>query len=210
MKLKSNQKVAVAALGAATLATAAVALTYATGRRNYGPPDSAPGRTAAGRRRFGEYAVVGRTVTINKPRSELYAFWRDFGNLPKVMDNVKDVRLLDGERAVWTISAPAGRSVAVETEIVEDRTDEYISWRSTGNSDIDTEGRIAFRDAPPGRGTCVEAVIAYKPPAGELGRLIAKFFQREPSIQVRRDLKRFKMLMETGEVATSSNRRDHA
>ncbi|MGE0312192.1 MAG: SRPBCC family protein [Lautropia sp.] len=170
------------------------------------PHDSAPGRTAK-RRRFGEYAVVGRTVTIDRPRSELYAFWRDFSNLPTFMENVRAVEKTGTDTSRWTIAAPAGRSVDVETRIVEDRENAFISWRSVAESAIDAEGKITFRDAPGGRGTEVEAIVAYKPPAGELGRWIATLFQREPAMQGRRELKRLKMLMETGEIATAANRR---
>ncbi|NWG47141.1 MAG: SRPBCC family protein [Alphaproteobacteria bacterium] len=168
--------------------------------------DSAPGRTAR-RARFGGYSVVGRTVTIRKPRQELYDYWRDFANLPRFMESVKEVAV-EGDLTRWTIAAPAGRTVSVETRIVEDRPGELIAWRSTEGSDIDTEGRVHFKDARGGRGTEVEAIIAYKPPAGELGRLIATLFQSEPALQGRRELKRLKMLMETGEIATSRNHRE--
>ncbi|MBM9593612.1 SRPBCC family protein [Roseitranquillus sediminis] len=165
------------------------------------PGDSAPGRTAR-QSRFGRYAVTGRTVTIAKPKDELYAFWRDFSNLPKFMENVLSVTTA-GDVTRWEIAGPAGRSVHVETRVIEDRAGEQIAWRATESSQIDTEGKVMFRDAPGGRGTEVEAIVAYRPPAGELGRWIAKLFQREPAIQGRRELKRLKMLMETGEIATS-------
>lgn len=169
------------------------------------PADSAPGRTAR-RIGFGRYAVTGRTVTINRPRDELYAYWRDFANLPRFMENVREVAV-EGDRARWTVAAPAGREVHVVTRIVQDRPGEFIAWRSTEASDIDAEGKITFRDAPAGRGTEVEAIVAYVPPAGEIGRWIAELFRREPQVQGRRELKRFKMLMETGEIATSLNHR---
>ena len=169
-------------------------------------PDSAPGRTAR-RSGFGRYAVVGRTVTINRPRAELYAFWRDFGNLPQVMESVDRVEP-DGEAWLWTIRGPADSRYRIRTRIAAERESEEIAWRSIEGSEIETEGKVMFRDAPGGRGTEVEAIIAYVPPAGELGRIVAKFFQSEPRIQGRRDMKRFKMLMETGEVATARNRAD--
>ena len=168
-------------------------------------PDSAPGRTAR-QRRFGRYAVAGRTVTINKPRSELYAYWRDFRNLPRFMENIHEVTV-EGDLTRWRIRAPMGREVNVVTRIVDDRENEQIAWRSTKDSDIDTEGKVSFRDAPAGRGTEVEAIISYVPPAGELGRIVAKLWQAEPQIQGRRELRRFKMLMETGEIATNQNRK---
>ena len=118
------------------------------------------------------------------------------------MENVEKVQPTGPDRAVWTIKAPAGQTVDIETRVVEDRPDELIAWRSVEGSDIDTEGRVRFRDAG-ARGTIVEAIIAYKPPAGALGQMIAKLFQREPNIQGRQELKRFKMLMETGEIAVA-------
>lgn len=199
------------ALGLAAVAGAAGYAWYQQSRRNpvhHRPPDDAPGRTAR-QMRFGGYAVIGRSVTINKPRSELYAFWRDFANLPRFMENVRDVQQ-DGDITRWTIVAPMDRSVTVVTRIVQEQKAEMISWRSTEDSDIDTEGKVTFRDAPAGRGTEVEAIIAYKPPAGELGRWIAKAFQAEPAMQGRRELKRLKMLMETGEIATNHNQKQEA
>lgn len=192
------------ALGVSAILGAAGYAWWARSRRyeiSHHPPDSAPGWTAR-QRRFGGYAVTGRTVTIDRPRHELYAFWRDFANLPQFMEHVLAVSAA-GETSRWTIAGPAGRDVTVETRIIEDRPGELIAWRSTEASDIDAEGKVMFRDAPGKRGTEVEAIIAYKPPAGELGRWIAKIFQAEPSVQGRRELKRFKMLMETGEIATS-------
>ncbi|MCX7284912.1 MAG: SRPBCC family protein [Novosphingobium sp.] len=171
------------------------------------PADSAPGFTA--RRSFGEYDVVGRSVTIARPRDELFAFWRDFANLAQFMENVERVQPAGEEgRNVWTIRAPAGQTVDIETIIAREEAGKLIAWRSVEGSDIDTEGRVTFDDAPGKRGTRVSVRIAYKPPAGEVGRLAAKLLGREPQLQARHDLRRFKMLMETGEIATSARRRD--
>lgn len=168
------------------------------------PPDSAPGY-AARRERFGPYSVAGNSVTINRPRAELFAFWRDLPNLAQFMENVLDIQPTGDARAVWTIKGPLGRNIDLETEIIEERQDEMLAWRSVEGSEIEAEGKVMFRDAPAGRGTVVEAIIAYKPPAGEVGRWIAKSFGREPNVQGRRELKRFKMLMETGEIATADH-----
>lgn len=168
------------------------------------PADDAPGR-ARKLRQLEDYALVGRTVTIDAPRPELYRFWRDFSNLPRFMENVQSVELLPDARSRWRLAAPAGKTVELISEIVDERENEHIAWRSVEGSDVESHGSVTFRDAPNGRGTVVEAMIAYKPPAGEVGRLIAKIFQREPAIQSRRELKRLKMLMETGEIATSAS-----
>lgn len=196
----------VISMGLATGALAYLAARQSAPRHDFN--DDAPARTRGYLSRYGDYAVTGRTVTINRPRNELYAFWRDFTNLPAFMENVLSVDDLGGGESRWEIAAPAGLSATLVTRLVTERENELLAWRSTDHSDIETEGRVKFTDAPGGRGTWVEAIVAYKPPAGEVGRLIAKLFRREPGIQGRHELKRFKMLMETGEIATSRNRRD--
>ena len=162
---------------------------------------------AAEERSWHEAALVGRTITINRPREEVYAFWRDFRNLARFMENVESVEVSDNRRSHWVVKAPAGKTVEWDAVITEERDGETIAWASTEDADVPNSGRIDFRDEPGGRGTQVTATIAYDPPAGAIGKLIAKIFQREPAIQARRDLRRFKQLMETGEIATASRTR---
>ena len=148
--------------------------------------------------------VTGKTVTINRPRQEIYDFWRDFSNLPQVMDNVVSIEKLDDRRSHWTVKAPGGGTVSWTSLVTDDRPGELIAWTSEEDADVPNSGRIEFRDAPGDRGTWVTATIFYDPPAGIIGKVIAKMFQREPHIQARRDLRRLKQLMETGEIATAS------
>ena len=208
--MDDNRKGLGLAAGAAGLGLAMGGLALnaiAKRRRHDRSGDSAPGYTA--RRDFGKFEVSGRTVTIRKPRAELFAFWRDFQNLVRVMENVESIAPSAGskDRAVWTIKAPGGGAVEIETEVVREQADELIAWRSIEGSEIETEGRVMFKDAPGDRGTQVTLIVAYVPPAGELGKAVAKLFLREPEIQARHDLRRFKMLMETGEIATSAARK---
>jgi uncharacterized membrane protein len=195
------------AVGVGVLAGAA-ALYYmnAGERRPRRSRDSAP--RLARREHAPGYAITGRTVTIDKPRAEIYRFWRDPKNLG-FMENVERVEAIEGDakRQRWTIAALGGSTVTVETEITEDRPNERIAWRSVEGSQIVTHGHVEFRDAPGGRGTELTAVIEYVPPGGTLGRTVAKLFRREPQVQVRHDLKRLKMLLETGEIATSQSRK---
>ncbi|WP_278983870.1 SRPBCC family protein [Sphingobium yanoikuyae] len=148
-------------------------------------------------------SLVGRSVTINRPRNELYAYWRDFAKLPNFMDNVERVDVIDDTTSHWVVKAPGGKTVEWDAVITEERPDEMIAWASTEGADVPNSGRIDFRDAGD-RGTFVTATILYDPPAGFIGKVIAKMFQREPAIQARRDLRRFKQLMETGEIATAA------
>ena len=154
--------------------------------------------------RAGETALIGRTVTINRPRDEIYAFWRDFSNLPRVMDNLERVNVVDDRRSHWVAKAPAGKRVEWESVVTEDEPGRLIAWQSVEGADVKSSGRIEFLDAAPGRGTMVRATFSYDPPAGWLGEWIAKLFQREPNVQARRDLRRLKQFLETGEVTSSA------
>lgn len=147
--------------------------------------------------------LLGRSVTIARPAAELYRFWRDFANLPAFMDNVERIDVLDTVRSHWVVKAPGGGMVEWDAIVTEDREGELIAWTSAEGADVPNSGRITFRDAG-ARGTVVTATILYDPPGGTIGKLVAKLFQREPAIQARRDLRRFKQLMETGEVATAA------
>jgi uncharacterized membrane protein len=146
---------------------------------------------------------VGRTVTIDKPRAELYAFWRDFQNLPSFMHNLKSVSCRDDKRSHWVVEAPAGQTVEWDAEVTRDEPGRAIAWRSVEGASVRNDGVVEFLDSPDGRGTVVRVTLTYDPPGGALGKVIAKLFQKEPKVQARQDLRRFKQLMETGEVSTA-------
>ncbi|HUQ09200.1 MAG TPA: SRPBCC family protein [Steroidobacteraceae bacterium] len=148
--------------------------------------------------------LVARSVTINRSRHELYDFWRDFRNLPLFMENIESVALIDADRSHWRVKGPADSTLEWDSMLTEDIPGEVLAWTSVQGADVPNTGRIEFRDSSNGRGTIVTATIAYEPPASKLGELIAKLFGREPKIQARRDLRRFKQLMETGEIPTSA------
>ena len=146
---------------------------------------------------------VERVTTINKPVAQVYSFWRNFENLPQFMRHLDAVETLDGNRSRWTARGPAGTTVTWEAEILQDRPDEWIAWRSLPGAQIENSGSVRFSAAPGARGTEVRVQLQYVPPAGALGRVIAKLFGEEPDQQVHEDLHRFKQLMETGEIPMS-------
>jgi uncharacterized membrane protein len=148
--------------------------------------------------------LVGRTVSIYRSRQELYDFWRDFRNLPLFMENIESVQVLDGNRSHWVVRGPAGSDLEWDSVITEDVPGEIIAWRSVEGASVPNSGRVEFRDSSNARGTIVSVTIAYDPPGGKLGQAFAKIFRREPAIQARHELRRFKQLMETGELPTSS------
>lgn len=146
---------------------------------------------------------VEKTVTINKPQDELYNFWHNFENLPKFMNHLKLVKVVDPERSHWVAKAPLGTSVEWDADIIEDRENEFISWSSVKDAGIENSGFVRFKKASGNRGTEVEVVIVYQPPGGTIGAAIAKLFGEAPKQQIGDDLNRFKMLMEAGEIATT-------
>jgi uncharacterized membrane protein len=148
-------------------------------------------------------SIVARAVTINRPIGELFAYFRDFTNLPTFMENVERIDIIDQRRSHWVVKGPAGKSYEWTSAITDEAQDSFIAWASEDGADVPNSGRVDFRDAG-ARGTVVTATILYDPPGGAIGKLIAKMFQREPAIQARRDLRRFKQLMEAGEIATAA------
>lgn len=171
--------------------------------------DDAPAiaaRDADARRTAGsaDGELVGRSVTINRPRADVYAFWRDFSNLPLVMENIERVDMIDDRRSHWVVKGPGGATVEWDSEVTQDDTGERIAWRSLDGADVTHSGEVEFLDAAPDRGTIVRAKIMYQPPGGKVAQWLAKLLQREPAVQVRRDLRRLKQLLETGEVTNSA------
>ena len=156
---------------------------------------------------------VEKSITINRPASELFAFWRDFENLPKVMSHVESVNVIEPSRSHWVVKAPAGTTVEWDAVIHNEKPNELIAWRSADDAEVVSAGAVNFRNAPDGRGTEVKVSLQYDPPGGALGALVAKLFGEAPEQQIEQDLRRFKQVMEAGEVAStegqSSGRATH-
>lgn len=147
--------------------------------------------------------AVERAVTVDRPIGELYAYWRDFTNLPSVMSHLTAVTVIDERRSAWTAKAPLGGHVEWEAEIVDDRPNERIAWRSLPDADVPNSGEVRFRVAPGDRGTEIVVRLRYEPPAGVVGKSVAKLAFEEPDQQIREDLRRFKAIMETGEAPST-------
>jgi uncharacterized membrane protein len=145
---------------------------------------------------------VTRSVTINRPRQEVYEFWRDLEQLPTFMIHLEAVTSTGDRRSHWVAKAPGGR-VEWDAEITEDRPGEIIAWQSVTGSDVPNGGSVRFTDAPADRGTEIHVDLRYDPPAGSAGTKVAKLFGEDPQQQLRDDLRRFKQVMETGEVVRS-------
>ncbi len=143
------------------------------------------------------------SVTLNRPRQEVYTFWRNLENLPRFMPQLQSVTDLGNGRSHWVAEGPAGADIEWEAETTEDRPGEKLSWKSVGESQLDNEGTVEFRDAPGGRGTIVRVEFKYKAPGGMIGKAVAKVVGT-PRTRLEMALGRFKQLLETGELARTA------
>ncbi|WP_198298399.1 SRPBCC family protein [Bordetella genomosp. 8] len=155
-------------------------------------------RAIAAERGWNTAAASSQRIVIQRPIAEVYAFCREFRNLPQFMEHVRTVEVMDGRRSHWTIEAPLGRSLEWDTVITEDVPGSRIAWESTPESPVRHTGSLSFSDVV-GLGTEVQAVIAYEPPAGELGRIVSKLWGDSPGAQARDDLLRLKRFLEAGQ-----------
>jgi uncharacterized membrane protein len=155
-------------------------------------------RTTGGR----QLIEVIKTTTVNRSPDEVYRFWRNFENLPRFMRHVKSVKVLDEKYSLWTATALAGATVMWEAKIINEKPNELIAWQSVEGSGVRHWGMVRFTAAPGGNGTEVRVELEYEPPVGTAGAAIAKLFGEEPAQQIEEDLRRFKQVMEAGEMAT--------
>jgi uncharacterized membrane protein len=153
--------------------------------------------------RRGEGVKVEKSITVNRPTEEVYRFWRNFENLPRFMDHLESVMVLDETRSHWVAKAPAGTKVEWDASIHNEIEDELIAWRSLPGADVNNAGSVHFTPTEDGS-TEVVVVLSYEPPAGKLGAAVAKLLGEEPSKQVEDDLRRFKQVMEASEVPGNS------
>ena len=152
---------------------------------------------------YGRGKRVDASVTIDTTPDQIYTFWRNFENLPRFMNNLESVKVHDSKRSRWVAKGPAGTKVEWEAEIINEIPGELIGWRSIDGSTVENAGSVQFRKATGGRGTVVRVELRYDPPAGRFGAAVSRLFGENPERQVREDLRRLKMLIETGEIATN-------
>jgi uncharacterized membrane protein len=149
-----------------------------------------------------ELQFARASVLANCEPSRAYQFWRRLENLPQFMHHLHSVSVIDNRRSRWTAYGPGSSLIDWTAEIVAERDNEIIAWRSVEGSDVQVDGSVEFRTAPGNRGTFVDATIQYRAPAGALGSKVAKMFGKDPAFLMEQNLRRFKALIETGEIPT--------
>jgi uncharacterized membrane protein len=187
-------------LGVATAAVAGIAAL-----------DARCAQQLSGLTRVSTGSLDGRTVRarkriiVNRPPETLYGFWRDFANLPRIMQDVESVRVMDTGRSHWRARGPGGVPIEWDAEVTEDRPDELIAWRTVDGTALPHTGVIRFEPAPGGRGTMVTLEMRYTPPGGAVSAAAAKLIGYAPEQRAQDDLRRLKQLMETGQVVVSES-----
>lgn len=149
----------------------------------------------------GIHVAVVFTIA-NKSPDELYAYWRDFNNLPSVFEHLERVDVLDDKRSHWISTGPLHMKFEWDAEIINDEPGQLIAWRSLAGASVDNAGSVRFLKAPADRGTELKVTLDYIPPAGVIGKTIATLIGQNPAWQIREDIRRFKWKMESGEIPT--------
>ena len=147
--------------------------------------------------------IVEESVTINRPISELYRFWRNLENLPRFMSHLESVERITDTLSRWRATGPGGTTVEWNAEIINEVPDQVIGWKSIEGSDVVSAGSVNFDEAGLGRGTRVRVRLQYSPPGGKVGDAVARLLGSDAATQIRQDLQRFKQLVETGEATRS-------
>ncbi len=187
--------------GRLALATAAVlgvtALDVYCGQKLSRRPESA---LAASR---GKSVRVAKSIIVNRPPEEVYAFWRKLENFPRFLDHVESIEVVDTTRSHWRGKGPGGIRAEWDSEITREEPNALIGWRSVSGSAIENAGSVRFERAPGGRGTIVRVKFEYAPPGGAITRNIARLFGAEPGQEIETGLSRMKQILETGDIVRS-------
>lgn len=153
----------------------------------------------------GSPVEVKTTISLNKPKSEVYAFWRKLENLPRFMKHLEKVEELTNTKSKWTAKVPGGvGTISWEAEIVEDKNNEFISWRSLPGSTVDNAGQVRFTEGPNNE-TEIKVRMTYRLPAGDVGGVAAKLFSPMAEKMMKDDIRDFKSVMETGETPSNDS-----
>ena len=145
---------------------------------------------------------IKRSITINRPATELYQFWRNLGNLPSFMEHLESVSERDGV-SHWVVQGPLRKTIEWDARISQEHPNELIRWHSLPGSPVDHRGSVQFETAPGNRGTIVTVNLEYGTPAGRAGNVVSSLFGKHPEQIVREELRHFKQLMEAGEIPTT-------
>jgi uncharacterized membrane protein len=188
---------ALAVLGLTRRSSIGWAMAAAGGALAYSGLRSANGTPQSQRR-----PELDSNILVNASPEDAFRFWRDLENAPRYMNHIESVNMLDDRRSQWTAVGPMGAKLHWTAEITDEREGEYIAWRSLPGSDLSVSGRVEFKQAPGERGTEVRSTMQYAVANRALRSAASGFVGRQAKFFMRQDLRRFKALLETGEIPT--------
>jgi uncharacterized membrane protein len=163
-----------------------------------------PAPTAAARAEGRDVAIRAAT-TVNAPVAAVYSFWENFRALPRFMNGLTSVEVMEDGRTHWVMDGPAGLTVEWYVEIADAVPNEVIVWRTPPGSNVNAAGTVQFRAAPGNRGTEVRFDAQFSAPGGEIGKKIAELFASGLGVKLQSDLRRSKQLIELGEIVQSDD-----
>ncbi|HZZ72094.1 MAG TPA: YgaP-like transmembrane domain [Pirellulales bacterium] len=141
------------------------------------------------------------SATIRRPAGDLFNYWRQLENLPKLIDHLESVTELDSKHSRWVAASPLGSAIHWDAEIITERPNEVIAWQSTAESELKTAGSIHFDESGDGASTTVRLLFKYNPPAGKVAAAVAEWFGRGANAELSEALERLKAIMETSSPA---------
>jgi uncharacterized membrane protein len=144
----------------------------------------------------GHGILVEKTIDVDAPVEQVFAYWRNLSNLPMWMSHVREVRPVGDNRWHWVVDGPAGIPVEWDSELLNVEENREMTWHTVGDSDVGSVGRIRFQSQ--GGGTRIHVQMRYLPPGGVIGHAVAKFFGADPKTEMDDDLVRMKGAIETG------------
>jgi uncharacterized membrane protein len=155
--------------------------------------------SARARRNVGNLGVkIDKEIVVNAPPERLYGIWRNFENLPKILSQIERVEILGPTRSRWTLKAPV--SISWEAELINDKLNDLIAWRTVGNQSVEHAGSVTFQPIGDGS-TRVHVSLQYDPPGGQIGHAVASLFAEDAGSKVEQDLANFKRAVEEGRLA---------
>lgn len=140
---------------------------------------------------------IEKCIVVNKPLHEIYSFWRNLENLPRVLPHLISVKPVTDKLSYWTAQPSGTRAMNWAAEIINDIPDRVIAWQSLPDSEVYTAGSVSFRKMPKDQGTEVRICMNYLPPLGKVGHMIATALGHSPELQIEEDLRQFKLMIES-------------
>jgi uncharacterized membrane protein len=146
-------------------------------------------------------------VLVNRPREEVYSFWRKLENLNLFMEHVEHIREIDDHTSSWKVKIPGGLgSLEWEAEIVKEEEGSEISWQSKPGSEIENAGKISFTDTAAKGSTRIDSVISYRAPFGKIGEGISRLLTPLFAHKIEEDIRSFKYYMESAGKTSASQK----